>query len=398
MTTTTTTTRTLDEDELYRRSTQFRFWSFSPEQLAAQRRKTHDLALARAQQYLGGQQNGGTTAGAEAAAATCLTEDEELRLVQKYCDVLRVTGVHIQWQAHIYTTAIQYFKRFYLNNSCMTYPPKEIYKTVMFLASKTEATHITLSKFSRSISADPEAVLAPEYKVMQALRFMLDVRQPYRGLKGALMELLNMAEGRVDSVVQTQMSGSEAQQGMLRLKGPELANRTQWTMVKTTDGQIQQKQLVERIQLAWQAAKNLLDVEALLTDVYFLYTPSQILFAALHVADTPLLTYFLDAKLPLQLPTRPRILAVIESCSVMLASYDPKSNISKDERAALEKKLEGCRDPTTRDLVKAAAVAKRNGAEEGAIDDAKANKIKAERAKNDKDMDGLFGPSLGGPG
>ncbi|EMF12320.1 cyclin-like protein [Sphaerulina musiva SO2202] len=351
---TTTTTRTLDEDELYRRSTQFRFWSFSPEQLAAQRRKTHDLALARAQQYLGGQQNGGTTAGAEAAAATCLTEDEELRLVQKYCDVLRVTGVHIQWQAHIYTTAIQYFKRFYLNNSCMTYPPKEIYKTVMFLASKTEATHITLSKFSRSISADPEAVLAPEYKVMQALRFMLDVRQPYRGLKGALMELLNMAEGR--------------------------------------------KQLVERIQLAWQAAKNLLDVEALLTDVYFLYTPSQILFAALHVADTPLLTYFLDAKLPLQLPTRPRILAAIESCSVMLASYDPKSNISKDERAALEKKLEGCRDPTTRDLVKAAAVAKRNGAEEGAIDDAKANKIKAERAKNDKDMDGLFGPSLGGPG
>ena len=384
-----TSTTTLDEDEIYRRSTQYRFWSFSPEKLAAQRRKTHELALARAQQYLG-QQNGDAT-------AQCLTEDEELRLVQRYCDVMRQTGANIQWQANVYTTAIQYFKRFYLNNSCMTYPPKEIYKTVMFLASKTEATHITLSKFSRSISADPEAVLAPEYKVMQALRFMLDVRQPYRGLKGALMELLNMAEGLVDSVVQTQMTGQEVQQGMLKLKGPESANRTQWTMVKSEDGQIQQKQLVERIQLAWQAAKNLLDVEALLTDVYFLYTPSQILFAALHVADTPLLTYYLDAKLPMELPTRSKILATIESCSLILASCNRSSLISKDERAALEKKLEGCRDPNTRDLVKAAAAAKRNGAEEGAIDEEKAKKIKTERAKNDKDMNDMFGPSLGAP-
>ncbi|KAI5356584.1 putative cyclin [Septoria linicola] len=376
----------LTEDDIYRRSTQFRFWSFSPEQLAAQRRKTHHLALARAEQCLGQQQHGAR------ATAECLTEEEELRLVQKYCDVLRITGVHLQWQASVYTTAIQYFKRFYLNNSCMTYPPKEIYKTVMFLASKTEATHTTLSKFSRSINADPEAVLAPEYKVMQALRFMLDVRQPYRGLKGALMELLNMAEGLVDGVVQ--FSGQEVQQAMLGLQGPDSANRTQFTMPPTTNGKVEQKQLVERIQLAWTAAKNLLDTEASLTDVYFLYTPSQILFAALHVADTPLLMHYLDTKLPLALPSRSKILATVESCSVILASYNAGTNISKEERAALERKLEGCRDPNTKDLVKAAAAAKRNGTEEGTIDEEKAKKIKSERAKNDKDMNDLFGPSL----
>jgi cyclin H len=432
---------TLDEDELHRRSTQFRFWSFSREQLAAQRRQTHQLAVARAQQYLQpqqeqkqrqdgekkrvdqqdgeqkrveqqdgehkradgehkradgekkrvGQQDGETT--------ECLSEDEELRLVHKYCDVLRVTGIHVQWPAHIYTTAIQYFKRFYLNNSCMTYPPKEIYKTVMFLASKTEATHTTLSMFASIISADADAVLAPEYKVMQALRFMLDVRQPYRGLKGALMDLLNMAEGLVDVVVQKQMSGQEAQRRMLQLARPEPANRTQWSPKPLHSDQMKQEQqhLVERIQLAWQAAKNVLDVEALLTDVYFLYTPSQMLFAALHVADTPLLNFYLDARLPPDLPTRSQIVATIQACSATLAAYNPASNITKDERAALEKKLDACRDPSTRNLIQAAAAAKRNGAEEGAQDEHKAQKIRSERAKNDRDMNDLFGPTLPGP-
>ena len=82
----------------------------------------------------------------------------------------------------------------------MTYPPKEIYKTILFLACKTEATHMTLSEYARRISTDPEQVLAPEYKVMQALRFTLDVRQPFRGLKGVLMEMLNMVEGTVGPV------------------------------------------------------------------------------------------------------------------------------------------------------------------------------------------------------
>lgn len=379
---------TIDEDELYRRSTQYRHWSFSPEQLAAQRRKTHELALARAQKYIG-QKNGNAT------PPECLTAEEELQLVQAYCEVMHKTGVLLGWPAHVFTTAIQYFKRFYLTNSCMTYPPKEIYKTVMFLASKTEATHTPLSKFSKSISADPEVVLAPEYKVMQALRFMLDVRQPYRGLKGALIELLNMTEGLVDEMVQ--QSGEEVQQGMLALRAPDSANKTQFAMPNGSNGRIEQKQLVERVQLAYAAAKNLLDREASLSDAYFLYTPSQILFAALHVADTPLLTYFLDTKIPLGLPSRSKILATIESCAVMIASFSTSTNISKEQRAALEKKLEGCRDPTTKDLVKVAAAVKRNGAEEGVMDEEKARKIKAERAKNEKDMNDLFGPSLGGP-
>jgi cyclin H len=379
----------LSEDEIYRTSTQYRLWSFSPEQVAAQRRKTHQLALARAEQYLGNEQNGQTN-----KAADCLTEAEELKLVQKYCDVILTTGKHLTWPANIYTTAIQYLKRFYLSNSCMTYPPREIYKTILFLASKTEAYHLTLSQFSRLISADPDVVLAPEYKVMQALRFTLDVRQPFRGLKGALMELLNMAEGLVATAGSQGKSGVEVQKGLYALDAPAGSNRTQWNASSTND---QKKKLVERIQLAYAAGKEVLETAASLTDAYFLYTPSQILLAALRVADTPLLQYYLENKLPVELPTRAKILATVGACASMLAAHDPKNSITKDERAALEKKLDGCRDPATKDLVKAHAEMKRNGAGNGDTDEEKAKRKRLEREKNSKEMDDLFGPSLAVP-
>ena len=82
----------------------------------------------------------------------------------------------------------------------MTYLPKETYKILLFLAHKTEATHVTLSEYARRISTDLEQVLGLEYKVMQALRFILDVRQPCGGLKGVPMEMLNLAADLVGAV------------------------------------------------------------------------------------------------------------------------------------------------------------------------------------------------------
>ncbi|EME82388.1 uncharacterized protein MYCFIDRAFT_40303 [Pseudocercospora fijiensis CIRAD86] len=339
----------LSEDDIFRTSSQFRLWSFAPGQLAAQRRKTHELALARAKQYLSQQNGNGAASNGHTNTPECLTANEELRLVQRYGEIIRVTATQLKWPTHIGITAIQYLKRFYLSNSCMTYPPKEIYKTVMFLASKTEAFHLPLSQFSRSVSSEPDTVLAPEYKIMQALRFTLDVRQPSRGLKGTLMELLNMADI---------------------------------------------KQARDRVQLAFQSAKELLDSTASLTDAYFLYTPSQMLMAALEVADAPLLHFYLATKLPSSSPIRAKILSTIHSCAGMLAAYDPNSSMKKEERAELEKKLEACRDPNTRDLVKVHAAVKRNGAEEGMVSEQDAKRRKLEREKSNKEMDDLFGPSL----
>ncbi|KAK3710620.1 hypothetical protein LTR37_010248 [Vermiconidia calcicola] len=376
-------THALSEDDIYRTSTQYRLWSFSPESLAALRKKTHDLALERAQRY----------ACNDNGDVEFLTQEEELRLVQRYCDQVRTTSDHFKWPVNVEATAVQYLTRFYLTNSTLTYPPKEIYKTVLFLACKTEATHMTLSEYARRISTEAEVVLAPEYKVMQALRFTLDVRQPFRALKGALMELLNLAEGMVGGE-DGDGDGEELQAQMLDVPPPPQGSKTQWKHPGA--GKVGAEQLHDRIQAAYSAARNLLDAPALLTDVYLLYTPSQILLAALQLADEPLTSFYLSTKLfASDSLTRPKILATISACADMLAAFSPSQVLTKDDRNALEAKLERCRDPSTRDLVKAFAAMRQDGSgEEG---EGVRKRRRLEREKSQKEGDDLFGPSLQRP-
>lgn len=275
----------------------------------------------------------------------------------------------------------------------MTYPPKEIYKTVLFLACKTEATHMTLSEYARRISTDPEQVLAPEYKVMQALRFTLDVRQPFRGLKGVLMEMLNMTAGLAGPVEgMEQQDGDQLQAAMMALSAPSKESKTQWAT--PASGKMDEKHLNDRVQAAYSAARNLLDAPALLTDVYFLYTPSQILLAAMLLADEPLTSFYLSTKLPVTSSMQSKIVATICECAEMLSSHDQNTVLTKDERAELEKKLERCRDPSTKDLVKAFAAMRQDGAEDGKVEEGVAKRRKLEREKGQKEGEDLFGPSL----
>lgn len=94
--------RVLTEDDIYRTSSQFRVWSFSPESLAASRTKTHEIAIERIERqrnnggddaFSNGQQNG--------EKLDYLTEHEELRLVQKYCDMIRATNDNLSWPANV---------------------------------------------------------------------------------------------------------------------------------------------------------------------------------------------------------------------------------------------------------------------------------------------------------
>ncbi|WPH00815.1 cyclin-like protein [Acrodontium crateriforme] len=363
-------TAPLSEDDIYRTSSQYRLWFFSPENLAAQRAKTRELAIERARH----------NATQSTAACEYLTAEEELRLVQRYCEQIRTTSDHFKWPITLKATAVQYLKRFYTSNSCITYPPKEIYKTVLFLACKAEGTHMTLSEYARRISTEKESILAPEYKVMQALRFTLEVKHAYRGLKGVLMELLNMAAGT---------NGEGYKSKMMELALPPKDNRTPWR--SASSGSLDQQLLNDRIQAAYAAARTCLDAPALLTDVYFLYTPSQILFAALHVADEPLVAFYLDTKLPATSELRPKILSAIHACAAIMAAFSNGTVMSKDERALLEEKLELCRDSTTRDLVK-----KHANAKVGNVDDEeeRAKRRKMEREKHMKEGDDLFGATL----
>ena len=107
-------TQPLSEDDIYRTSTQYRLWSFSPEALAALRKKTHDLAIERVRRYAGqGSVENGIDAVTNGDASArqngeadgddieCLTEEEELRLVQRYCDQIRTTSDHFKWPINV---------------------------------------------------------------------------------------------------------------------------------------------------------------------------------------------------------------------------------------------------------------------------------------------------------
>ena len=389
-------TQKLTEDDLYRTSTQFRLWSFAPETLASLRAATHNAAIERARSYLNQQHD--VKWGTIDIEARCLSLEEEYRLVQRYCDQIRSTNDHFKWPINVKATAVQYLKRFYLTNSCLTYPPKEIYKSVLFLASKTEGTHMTLGEYARRISTAPEQILAPEYKIIQALRFTLDVRQPYRGLKGALMELLNLAEGQGVAQSRESVSAAELQEELLSLDPPSSSALSTWKPLSNPSNDKRRDSVVERCHIAYTAARSILDAPALLTDVFFLYTPPQIYFAALRLADPPLTDYFLSLHLPAASPSTAKIMAAITACMGMLAAYDAKAILSKDERAALEQKLEECRDPGSKDMVALNAKTK-SGTGDGEDGDVEAQekkkRKKLERAASMKEGEDLFGPSIG---
>lgn len=88
--------RFITEDDIYRTSSQYRLWSFSPESLAALRRKTHEIAVERIEKQrnaANGEQNGD-------AKVEYLSEEDCLRLVQKYCDNLIITANKVlKWPA-----------------------------------------------------------------------------------------------------------------------------------------------------------------------------------------------------------------------------------------------------------------------------------------------------------
>ncbi|KAF2218308.1 cyclin-like protein, partial [Elsinoe ampelina] len=330
------------EDDLYRTSTQYKLWSFSQDELASLRASTNTAAVERAKSYL-------------SDTSPCLNLTEEVRLIQRYCEQVRSTCDFFKWGINVKATAVQYLKRFYLTNSAMTYPPKEIYKSVLFLASKTEGVHMTLGEFARRIKSNQEDILAPEYKIIQSLRFTLDVRQPFRGLRGALMELLNIADGSASILPNTPPSPADLQQSLSSLPPPSSPS---YAPPSTLSPWKPTQPLPDRCHAAYASARLALDAPALLTDVYFLFTPPQLYLSALLLADQPTLEFYLSLKIPPASPDRPsssdllaQIKETLTSCAIMLASHETNPVMTKDERAALEERLDKCRDPSTRDLV-----------------------------------------------
>lgn len=336
------------EDEIYRTSSQFRVWSYTEKSLQSLRATTNTAASDRvkialrrardAQQSTTPSATGTPQPGSDIDSKTdekpidCLTPEEELVFVRYYCESLLELGDEYKppLPTTLRATAIQYLRRFYLTNSPMTYHPKKIMACALFLATKTDNYYMSLQKFSETIpgSPSPEDVIAPEFLLMQGLRFTFDVRHPFRGLEGGIMELSAIAEGQGQPTpILPHQNAQSLKQALLSIAPPPTPSSS----------------ITDRIGRAHNATRELLKTAAQMTDAYFLYTPSQIWLSAFLLADRPLCEFYLQTKLggpitpspansdpstPLDplVELRTKLFQVLSDCSALLQAYTPLSS------------------------------------------------------------------------
>ncbi|PVH87014.1 cyclin-like protein [Cadophora sp. DSE1049] len=346
----------MSEDKRYRTSTQYRLWSYTPQSLLALRSSTNRIAADRVREAV------------RRGEVDCLTVEEELKLVAFYCRQTLQLGDHLKVPTDVKATAVQYIKRFYITNSLMTYHPTDILKTALFFATKTENHYFRLTKFADQIgNTKAEDVLASEFLLTQGLRFTFDVRHPFRALEGAVMELQALSKGGIPA-----LPGG----------GPVSGDRP--------------SNMERRVKDAHGKAREYLKTSALLTDVYFHFTPSQIMMAALMIADSELIQWYMRTKFPPSAGEMLRkVLSTLEGCADMLRSVEPNADSSAAERKELKglaKKLMKCRNPEKIDLV-ALQRAKREGDEGDEEKIVKKRKLEKEKSS----ADDLFGPEIKRP-
>ncbi|PGH20366.1 hypothetical protein AJ80_03634 [Polytolypa hystricis UAMH7299] len=411
------------EDEIYRTSTQYRLWSFTPASLTSVRENTNAVAAERVRAAIrrareekrakdGQQQQAISGSGAPNAGSgggggsggekdiECLTVEEELELVRYYCEKLMELADTYQppIPTAVRATAIQYLRRFYLTNSPMSYHPKSIMSSALFLATKTDNYYMSLRSFVEKIpNCTSEDVLAPEFLLTQGLRFTFDVRHPFPGLEGGIMELNAIAQGSGAAGPHfPHHSPADLQRGIQALPPPPPSSSS------TTDGSGAAKPIspTTRLAKAHHTTREILKTAAQLTDTYFLHTPAQIWLAALTLADKPLADFYLDVKLGLFPPTttnpppppsssspstiqgptpqqalkilRSKLSTVLTSCATLLQTYQTTQHTPESDTQAkmknlkrIGKKLYHCQNPEKLDLVGLNRAQKREGSAAG---------------------------------
>ncbi|KAE8153524.1 cyclin-like protein [Aspergillus avenaceus] len=349
------------EDDIYRTSSQFRLWSFTEASLQSLRATTNATACERVRSDIRKSRDAPQSASSSAAGTPaanpgsdvdskagegseddCLTPAEEHQLVQYFCEQIIKLGEMYKppLPTIVRATATQYLKRFYLTNSPMTYHPKNIMLCALFLATKTDNYYISLNQFAAGVPNDPkpDEIIRFEFLIMQSLRFTFDVRHPFRGLEGGIMELSAILEGLGKPAPHfPSQSPDELKRKLQSLSPPQ--------------GVQQGTSVQDRLARAHHGTREILKTAAQMTDAYFLYTPSQIWLAAFMVADRPLADFYLDTKLggPVDennkgnpfYELRVKLLRTLTDCANLLQSYTPPVSNQEQKNALrrIQKKL-----------------------------------------------------------
>ncbi|XP_015906451.1 cyclin-H [Parasteatoda tepidariorum] len=232
-----------------------------------------------------------------------LTVAEEKMLCKHYESILMKFCQKFQppMPKNVIACSFHYFKRFYLNNSVMDYHPKDILVTCAYLASKVEEFNVSIYQFVANVKGDrekaTEIILNHELLLMQQLNFDLSVYNALRPVEGFLIDIKTRYP---------------------TLNDPEHLRPAI-------------EEFLEKIHF---------------TDACFLYSPSQIALAAIaygaHKFRENIDGYMEDILFD---GYPDKLSYVLEAIKTMFLMIKNETHRIKDQhRAAIEKKLEKCRN------------------------------------------------------
>nr|SVE70488.1 EOG090X080D [Daphnia similis]SVE71112.1 EOG090X080D [Daphnia similis]SVE71743.1 EOG090X080D [Daphnia similis]SVE72371.1 EOG090X080D [Daphnia similis] len=171
---------------MFATSTQRHFWMFKDETDVSNARLSANL------KYISSRGRNMTVAERE---THFLNVVEEKSLIMSYEYQLRdfCRKFHPPMPRYVLGTALHYLKRFYVNNSVMDYPPKEILVTCVYLACKVEEFNVSMDQFVGNLKGDREKaaaiILNNELLLMQQLDYQLTVHNPFRPLEGLMIDM-----------------------------------------------------------------------------------------------------------------------------------------------------------------------------------------------------------------
>lgn len=309
----------LNDDDLFRHSSQYRFWSFTPEQLSQKRIEVNAEAVSSVEEDLRNfvHDNQSNLTEEELSIlklkAVPVTMEEELKLVNIYAKKLQGIAQHLNLPTEVVGTSITFFRRFYLENSVLQIHPKLMVLTTIFLACKSENYFIGIDSFSQKTKRPKDAILENEFRLLESLKFSLLIHHPYKALHGFFLDIQAVLHGKVD----------------VKYMG----------------------QIYDRCK------KKITD--ALLTDVVHFFTPPQITLAVLLLEDEALTSRYLELKFHGNLEETTddnekvvpknnltidfdKLMKLITSCKEQLES---PLKVSVEEAIAIDAKVQFCNDP-----------------------------------------------------
>ncbi|KAL1198035.1 Cyclin-H1-1 [Cardamine amara subsp. amara] len=129
-----------------------------------------------------------------------LSVDEERFMRAFYEAKVQEVCSAFEFPHKIQATALQYFKRFYLQWSVMQHHPKEIMLTCVYAACKIEENHVSAEEIGKGIKQDHHIILKYEMAVLQSLEFDLIVYAPYRAIEGFVSDMEEFLQVRGEEI------------------------------------------------------------------------------------------------------------------------------------------------------------------------------------------------------